>query len=113
MNPRELQPPEGFRRLALEDRAVLEPFLLASGRQSCEFAFANLFLWSGTYRPDWCFIGSHLYLLLETEDILMFAPGGARGRACALPCRGLVWPVRYRPGARRHDRELVRGLRRF
>ena len=79
MSTRELQPPEGFRRLALEDRAILEPFLLASGRQSCEFAFANLFLWSGAYRPDWCFIGSHLYLLLETEDILMFAPGGARG----------------------------------
>ena len=79
MSTRELQPPEGFRRLALEDRAGLEPFLLASGRQSCEFAFANLFLWSGTYRPDWCFIGSHLYLLLETEDILMFAPGGSRG----------------------------------
>ena len=77
--PLELRPPEGFRRLSLEDRAVLEPFLLASGRQSCEFAFTNLFLWSGTYRPDWCFIGSHLYLLLETEDILMFAPGGTRG----------------------------------
>ena len=73
------QPPEGFRPLTLEDRDVLAPFLLASGRQSCEFAFANLFLWSGTYRPSWCFVGSHLYLLLATEDILMFAPGGARG----------------------------------
>ena len=39
--------PEGFRPLTLEDRDVLAPFLLASGRQSCEFAFANLFLWSG------------------------------------------------------------------
>ena len=48
MNAHELRPPDGFRRLALEDRAVLEPFLLASGRQSCEFAFTNLFLWSGT-----------------------------------------------------------------
>ena len=73
------QPPEGFRPLALEDRDVLAPFLLASGRQSCEFAFSNLFLWSGTYRPAWRFVGSHLYLLLQTEDILMFAPGGARG----------------------------------
>ena len=73
------QPPEGFRPLALEDRDVLAPFLLASGRQSCEFAFSNLFLWSGTYHPAWRFVGSHLYLLLQTEDILMFAPGGARG----------------------------------
>ena len=71
--------PEGFRPLTLEDRDVLAPFLLASGRQSCEFAFANLFLWSGTYRPCWCFVGSHLYLLLCGADILMFAPGGARG----------------------------------
>jgi len=71
--------PEGFRPLILEDRDVLAPFLLASGRQSCEFAFANLFLWSGTYRPCWCFVGSHLYLLLCGADILMFAPGGARG----------------------------------
>ena len=71
--------PEGFRPLTLEDRDVLAPFLLASGRQSCEFAFTNLFLWSGTYRPCWCFVGSHLYLLLCGADILMFAPGGARG----------------------------------
>ena len=71
--------PEGFRPLTIEDRDVLAPFLLASGRQSCEFAFANLVLWSGTYRPCWCFVGSHLYLLLCGADILMFAPGGARG----------------------------------
>ena len=71
--------PEGFRPLTLDDLDVLAPFLLASGRQSCEFAFANLFLWSGTYRPCWCFVGSHLYLLLCGADILMFAPGGARG----------------------------------
>ena len=71
--------PEGFRPLTIGDRDVLAPFLLASGRQSCEFVFSNLFLWSGTYRPGWCFVGSHLYLLLQTEDILMFAPGGARG----------------------------------
>ena len=71
--------PEGFRPLTLEDRDVLAPFLLASGRQSCEFAFSNLVLWSGTYRPCWCFVGSHLYLLLCAADILMFAPGGARG----------------------------------
>ena len=71
--------PEGFHPLTLDDRDVLAPFLLASGRQSCEFAFANLFLWSGTYRPCWCFVGSHLYLMLCGADILMFAPGGARG----------------------------------
>ena len=29
MSTRELQPPEGFRRLTLDYRAVLEPFLLA------------------------------------------------------------------------------------
>ena len=71
--------PEGFTPLTLDDRDVLAPFLLASGRQSCEFAFTNLFLWSGTYRPCWRFVGSHLYLLLCGADILMFAPGGARG----------------------------------
>ena len=54
--------PEGFRPLTLEDRDVLAPFLLASGRQSCEFAFANLFLWSGTYRPCWCFVVRSLML---------------------------------------------------
>ena len=93
--------PEGFRPLTLEDRDVLAPFLLASGRQSCEFAFANLFLWSGTYRPDWCFIGSHLDLLLETEDILMFARVHLPSAPFFAPNRNAVWPsIGAAPAAR-------------
>lgn len=68
-----------FKRLDIDDRDLLAPFLLKAERQSCEFAFSNLFLWSGTYHPAWSFFNGHLYLLLQTEDILMFAPGGLNG----------------------------------
>ncbi len=69
----------GFQRVSIQDRAVLEPFLLNSGRKSCEFNFTNLFIWGDMYRSSWSIVDGFLYLLLETDDLLMFAPGGARG----------------------------------
>lgn len=34
-----------FTKLTLHDKARLEPFLMKADRQSCEYSFANLFLW--------------------------------------------------------------------
>lgn len=79
MNAMEPTTLPGFRRVSIQDRGVLEPFLMNSGRRSCEFNFTNLFVWGDMYRSSWSMIDGLLYLLLETDDLLMFAPGGARG----------------------------------
>lgn len=69
----------GFQCVSIQDRAVLEPVLLNSGRKSCEFNFTNLFAWGDMYRSSWSIVDGILYLLLETDDLLMFASGGTRG----------------------------------
>ena len=67
---------ENLRPLELADRAELEPLLLASPEQSCEFAFSNLFNWCGSYRTRWCLIDGLLCLWMESNDMLLLAEAG-------------------------------------
>lgn len=39
-----------FKEITLEDKAWAEPLLRASGYRSCDYTFANLFIWKDQYR---------------------------------------------------------------
>lgn len=61
------------------DRDILEPVLLNSGRWSCEFSYTNLIVWSPVYKTKWVVINSHIYICLDYDDMLTFAPGKSDG----------------------------------
>ena len=65
-----------LRPLELADRAIVEPALLASPEQSCEFAFSNLFNWCGSYRTRWTLFDGLLCLWMESNDMLLLAEAG-------------------------------------
>lgn len=74
---------ERFRRVTIEDRAELEPLLLASEPASCESNFLNIFVWGHIYNTVFQICGKRPYVYLEEEDELLF-PGGA-GTDCPVP----------------------------
>ena len=47
-----------FRDPEIQDRAWVEECFRASGNQGCEYSFATLFLWSGTYRQQVARLGN-------------------------------------------------------
>lgn len=67
--------PELFKRVSLEDRASLEPRLVAASPTSCEHNFANLFIWGFTYGTKWQDFDGRIYVHLEVDDELLFPPG--------------------------------------
>ena len=64
-----------FQPLTLADVPQLAKFLRASKERSCEFAIANLYLWSFSYHIRWQVFNNRLYLHTENreepEDALM------------------------------------------
>ncbi len=76
MNDNSKFDPASFKLVELNDRSILEPRLIRSMEQSCEFNFANLFMWGKVYGSKWSIWNDHLYLSMadeaETIRILMF-----------------------------------------
>jgi len=68
--------PSLFKRVAVSDRAVLEPLLLAASPTTCESNFPNMFIWGGVYLTKWQLFNGRVYAHLEGDDELLFPLGG-------------------------------------
>ena len=71
-----------FRKLTIEDKAMLDEVLMASSKQSCEYSFGNLYLWGRKYVAE-----VDGFLLIESRydrKIVYLFPVGQGDVRCAL-----------------------------
>lgn len=71
-----------FRKLTIEDKAMLDGVLMASDKQSCEYSFGNLYLWGRKYVAE-----VEGFLLIESRydrKIVYLFPVGQGDVRCAL-----------------------------
>lgn len=73
--------PAAFRRVTLADHDVLTARLIPSEDQSCEFNFANLYIWGFVYLSAWQIYNDQLYLYMMDES------GIKTGLMFACPCQ--------------------------
>ncbi len=57
-----------LKKIALEDRERLEPYLRKKSYRSCELIFANIFLWSGFYPVQYALIEDTLVFFSRVES---------------------------------------------
>lgn len=74
--------PLSFKRVELADRDRLQKILFQSKESSCEFSFANLYMWGFAYRSHWQEFNGRIYLYMLNEDRkrdeLMFSSSAER-----------------------------------
>lgn len=59
----------------LEDRALVEPYFRMNKTRSCEYTFANLYLWSGHYKVGYAFVGKMLVFQYTDRKMFTFPMG--------------------------------------
>lgn len=64
-----------IKKAELEDRAVIEPFFRVNKTRSCEYTFANLYLWSRHYKVGYAIVGKMLVFQYTQEQIFTFPLG--------------------------------------
>jgi hypothetical protein len=64
-----------LREVRIEDKTALKPILDASNKISCDYNFANLYLWGGIYAMRWGFYKGLLLLYSGKDDILLMPVG--------------------------------------
>ena len=62
-----------FRRVTCDDRKLLEPRLLCSPGQSCEFTFSNLLNWGEVYQTNWQDYCGRICIWLKSVDYFLIA----------------------------------------
>jgi hypothetical protein len=67
---------DDFAPVALADKPVIQPLLLAEDVCFCEYNFANLFMWGDIYRTRWLLREGRLWVYNGADD-LMLMPVGA------------------------------------
>lgn len=72
-----------LRKLTIDDRAVLEPYLFANKYGVCDFSYSNMFMWRHTYRVDYAVHKGFLVVLssdfVGERHFFMPLGGGGQG----------------------------------
>ena len=64
-----------IKKATLEDRDLIEPFFWMNRTRSCEYTFANLYLWSGHYKVGYAMVGKMLVFQYTDEQVFTFPLG--------------------------------------
>jgi hypothetical protein len=72
---------ENFAPVALADRKVIMPLLLADDPCFCEYNFANLFMWGDIYHTRWLLQEERLWLYNGYDDLMLMPVGRPLGMA--------------------------------
>jgi len=72
---------EAFAPVALADKQVILPLLLADDPCFCEYNFANLFMWGDIYRTRWLLQEERLWLYNGHDDLMLMPVGRTLGMA--------------------------------
>lgn len=65
-----------FKPVELEDKEILEPYLLGSPYNNCDFSFTNVYMWRKKYKTSWALCGQRLVLKSDESTFLMPLGGG-------------------------------------
>ena len=75
---------EDFSPVALADKKIILPLLLANDIFFCDYSFANLFMWGDIFKTRWLFQEERLWIYNGYDDLMLMPVG----KALTLP--GLV-----------------------
>ena len=67
----ELKTAISFKRVTIEDRELLNGYLLNNPYGNCDFAFSNIFMWRDTYKTAYAIVDGFLVLTSEGRYYLM------------------------------------------
>ena len=68
---------ENFAPVALADKPVIQPLLLANDVCFCDYNFANLFMWGDIFKTRWLLQGDRLWLYNGHDDLMLMPVGKA------------------------------------
>lgn len=57
-----------FKKIDIQDRQVINKYLLAADRSSCEFCFADIYMWRDKYNTEYCIEEEWLFIRQYSED---------------------------------------------
>lgn len=80
-----------FKKITLEDRDIISPYLKKKRYRSCELVFANIYLWSRSYPTEYAIIEDTLVFLSKRETISVTFPAGEEEQAHRAIDRLLVY----------------------
>jgi len=60
-----------FKDITIEDREILNPYLLKNPYGNCDFSFTNIFIWRRTYQTKYAIVDGFLVLLSRGQNFLM------------------------------------------
>lgn len=63
------------KKVTLEDRELIEPYFWVNRTRSCEYTFANLYLWSGHYKVGYAMADRMLVFQYTDEQVFTFPLG--------------------------------------
>ena len=66
-----------FSPVALADKKILLPLLLASDVCFCDYSFANLFMWGDIFKTSWLLQDERLWLYNGHDDLMLMPVGKA------------------------------------
>ena len=78
-----------FKEIGLSDREEIEKYTAQSDYRSCEYGFANLFIWRGTYHTEYALADGCLFIRFHEDagEALLFPAGnGDKKRAVRAIC---------------------------
>ncbi len=64
-----------FKRVELQDKAIIQEFAFKEQRRSCELNFCNMFNWSPSYDYQWQIHKNRLVVILHHGDQILFPAG--------------------------------------
>ncbi len=57
-----------FKKIDIQDREVINRYLLAADRLSCEYCFADIYMWRHKYNTEYCIEDEWLYIRQHSDD---------------------------------------------
>jgi hypothetical protein len=57
-----------FKKIDIQDRNIINKYLLAADRVSCEFCFADIYMWKDKYNTEYCIEDEWLYIRQHSDE---------------------------------------------
>ncbi len=68
-----------FKEITLQDKDLIQPYILASGQRNCDFSFANLCSWSFLYHTRWAVVHGFLVFRFYVDGELVYMMPAGQG----------------------------------
>lgn len=65
-----------FHKISMEDKALVDSLICASGCHGADYSFANLYIWKETYNPEICEVGGRIIVSTPGANVYSYPKGG-------------------------------------